>query len=292
MLIIGCSKGRHLGKAIAEHLGIEYIELEVKRFPDNEIYLRYPKGVSGEDVVFVQSFYGEINDALVEVIFAAETAEDLGAKRLILAAPYFPYLRQDKRFKEGECISLRTVAGVIDDFFDEIMIIDPHLHREKTLSHIFKIHSKKLTADHLIAAYIKENIKNPLLVGPDEESYRWAKKTAEDIGAESVILEKERHSGREVTVFFNKEINAKDKNIVIVDDIISTGNTLIETIKHLKQAGARKITCIAVHGIFTDNSLARLSETGAKIISTNTIPNETAEMDVSKIIADALKKEK
>ena len=288
MIIISCSHGLHLAKKIADKLNKPYSALEVTHFPDSEIKLRFKVEVKDKVVVLVQSFYGNINDCVIETLFAAETAKGLGAKKIVLVAPYFPYLRQDKRFNPGECISLQTIAKNIDEDFDEVYIIDPHLHREKTLGHIFNIKAHKLTADPLIADYIKKNIKNALIVGPDIESYKWAEKTAEIIGCESVILRKKRYSARKVKISLNKKIDLKNKNIVLVDDIISTGHTLLETIKFLKKLGAKKINCTAVHGIFAENALFKLLKAGARVVTSNTIPNKVSKIDVTNLIAEHL----
>ena len=290
MIIIGCSNGKHLAEKIAKKLKAPYSELEVKKFPDGEIKIRFLSNVKGRVVVLVQSFYGAINDCVVEVIFAAETAKDLGAKKVLLMAPYFPYLRQDKRFKSGECISIEVIGKIMSRYLDKIFIIDPHLHRERTLSDIFSIKNEKLTANPYIADYIKKNIKNPLIVGPDWESYKWAQRVAKKIGCEHVILEKKRYSGRKVKVTLNKKIKIENKNIVFVDDIISTGNTIIEAVKNLRKLGAKKFNCIAVHGIFVENALEKLRKADVNVVTTNTIPNKVAKIDVSGLIAGALKK--
>lgn len=258
MLIIGCSHGKHLASKVAKKLKKPYSELKVNKFPDVEIYVRFMKSVKNKVVVLIQSFYGEINDCLIEVLFAAYTAKDLGAKKVILVAPHFPYLRQDKRFKAGECISVEAAAKLIDCIFDKILIIDPHLHREKELSHIFKIKSKKLSANSVIASYIKKTVKNPVIIGPDWESNKWAGKVGDIIGCKSYIFKKKRYSGRKVKVTINGKIDFKNKNIILVDDIISTGNTLIEAIKSLKKLGAKKFNIISVHGIFVENALEKL----------------------------------
>ena len=290
MIIISCSHGLHLAKSIALKIKKPHSALEVTHFPDSEIKLRFKVNVKNKVVVLVQSFYNNVNDCVIEALFAAETAKDLGAKNVILVAPYFPYLRQDKRFNPGECISLKTIAKNIDEDFDEIYIIDPHLHRAKTLKNIFRIKSHRLTADPLIANYIKNRIKNPLIIGPDVESYKWAEKTAKIIGCESAILRKERYSSRKVKVSLNKKIDIKNKNIVIVDDIISTGHTLLETIKLLRKLGAKKITCICIHGIFVENAFEKLKKAGVEVICSNTIPHESSKLDVSKLIVDALRR--
>ena len=218
-------------------------------------------------------------------MFAAETAKDLGAKKVKLVAPYFPYLRQDKRFNPGECISLRTIAKNIDEDFNEIFIIDPHLHRERTLKHIFKVKAHKLTASPLIESYIKKKIKNPIIIGPDWESYKWAQNVAKRIGCDCAIMEKERYSARNVKVKLNKKIDIKSKNLVFIDDMISTGHTLLEAIKAMKKLGGKKVTCFAVHGILVENALGKLKKAGAEVITTNTIPNKSNKIDVSGLIA-------
>ena len=289
MIIIGCSHGLHIAKKIASKLKKPYSALEVTHFPDSEIKLRYKVDVKGKEVALVQSFYGNVNECVIEILFAAETARDLGAKKIILVAPYFPYLRQDKRFNPGECISLRTIAQNVDEDFDEVIIVDPHLHRERTLKHIFRIKSHKLTANPLIEDYIKKKIKNPVIIGPDWESYKWAKKVAEKIGCEHAIMEKKRYSARRVEVKLNKQVDIKNKNLIFIDDMISTGNTLIRAIAALRKLGVRKVTCFAVHGILVENALEKLRKAGATVITTNTIPNKVAKIDVSDIIVDSLR---
>jgi len=289
MLIVSCSHGKHLGKKIANKLKKPYSELEVTHFPDSEIKLRFKTDVRKKVVVIVQSFYNNVNDCVIETLFAAETALDLGAKKVILIAPYFPYLRQDKRFNPGECISLQTIAKNIDEDFDEVLIIDPHLHREKTLKHIFRIKSHKLTANLLIVEHIKKKIKNPVIIGPDWESYKWAQKVAETVGCDFAIMEKNRISSRKVKVKLHKKIDIKNKNLVFIDDVISTGHTLLEAIKSMRRLGAKKVTCFAVHGILVENALQKLRKAGAEVITTNTVPNKAAKIDVASLIAESLK---
>ena len=293
MIIIGCSHGKHLAGKVAKRLKAKYSELQVKKFPDGETKIRFLADVKGKDVILVQSFYGDmnwdVNDCVVEAIFAAETARDLGAKKVFLAAPYFPYLRQDKRFKPGESISLKIMAGLVDGHFDKVFVVDPHLHREAQLSHIFKIHSHKITSNPLIADYIRKNIQNPLIVGPDWESYKWAQRVAEQIGCEYVILEKVRYSGRKVKVTLNKKIDLDNKPVVFVDDMISTGNTILEASKNIRKLVAKKFYCVAVHGLFVEGALEKLRKANIEAVTTNTIPNKVAKIDVSGIVADALK---
>ena len=288
MLIVSCSHGKHLGYLIAKKLKKKHSNLIVDKFPDNELRIRFDPNLKNKNIVLVQSFYKNISDCVIEVIFAAQTAYELRAKKVVLVAPYFPYLRQDKRFHTGEAISQRLIAGLIDKYFDAVYMMDPHLHRKNKLENVFKIRAKKLTANNLIADYIKKHIPNPVIIGPDEESYKWARNVADTLGVESTILEKKRYSSYNVKIKLNKKISLKNKNTVIVDDIVSTGYTILETLKILKKLGAKNIYCICVHGIFVNDALNKLKKAGIKVISTNTIPNKVAKIDVSGVISKSL----
>lgn len=285
MPVVSCSHGKHLGGKIARLLHKRSSSLIADKFPDGELRVRVDCNVKNKEVIFIQSFYRDVSDCIVEIILAAQTATELGARRLVLVAPYFPYMRQDKRFHKGEAISQKIIAELVDRYFDGVYVMDPHLHREAKLKHLFKIKSKKLTANSLIAGYIKKNIRNPVIIGPDEESYKWASNVAEMLGAESRILVKKRYSSYHVKVTLNKKINLKGKNTVIVDDIVSTGHTILETAKVLRRLGAKTVYCICVHGIFVDDALNKLGKAGINVISTNTIPSEVAKIDVSGVIA-------
>lgn len=289
MLIVACSHGNHLGRKIARKLRCRHSELLVDKFPDDELKVKFSTGLDNERVVLVQSFYKNISDCIVESVFAARTAKELKAKKVILVAPYFPYTRQDKRFNPGEAISQRIIAELFSSYFDEIVIMDPHLHRTRKLDDIFSAKTKKITAVTLIADYIKKNIENPVIIGPDAESYKWARNVAEILKVESRILKKKRYSSYHVEVKLNRKIDLKKKNAVIVDDIVSTGHTILETAKILRRLGAKKIYCICVHGIFAGNALSKLRKAGIQVVSTNTIPSTVAKIDVSVLISGGLK---
>jgi len=288
MLIVSCSHGGNLSKLIARKLNAKHSVLKLTKFPDDEILVRFDSEVSNKRVILVQSFYKNISDCIIEVILASATARDLDAKKIILIAPYFPYLRQDKRFRKGESISQRIISKLFDKYVDEVYIIDPHLHRKKSLGSIFNVKSVKLTANSLIAEYVKKHIKNPVVIGPDEESYKWAENIANILDVESRILKKKRYSSYHVEVKLNKKIDFEGKNAVIVDDIISTGHTILETAKLLRRLGAKYIYCICIHGIFVNDALKKLNKARIKVISTNTIPNPVARINVGGLIAESL----
>jgi len=293
-LIVAGSNSKELARKIARKLKIQYSELIVKKFPDGDSYVRfaYPH-LRNKIVIIVNGIHPEPNDALVELVFAAHTARDLGASKVVLVIPYLAYMRQDKRFHGGEAVSNRIIAKLLD-CCDEIITVDPHLHRIHSLHEIFPRHVKviTLTAVKPIAEYVRKlerNMKNIELIGPDIESSQWADKVANEFGKKAVILHKKRYSAENVRTKVKMENPVKGKTVALIDDIISTGHTMLEPIKQLKKMKAKKIYTIAVHGVFAENALQRLKKLGAIVVSTNTIENKAAKINVSGLIAESLK---
>ena len=288
MIIISLGNSAKLAKSLAKKLKVKYSSVTIDRFPDSDIYLKYNCTVKNKTVVLVNSFHPEANWALYTTIFAAETAKDLGAKKVILVAPYLAFMRQDKRFKPGEAISSKIMARLLNGCLDKIITFDAHLHRFRTLNKLFKIPAVNLTANDLIATHIKK-IKNPILMGPDWESSQWARKIANSIGADSVVLEKTRHNSRTVSVKLVDRTNFQNRNVLIIDDIISTGHTVMEAAKLAKKLGAKSVTAIAVHGIFAEKAYEKLRKLRVKMITTNTIEHGSNEIDVAALLIQSLK---
>ncbi|HKL24353.1 MAG TPA: ribose-phosphate diphosphokinase, partial [Candidatus Nanoarchaeia archaeon] len=213
--VVACSGGKHLAKSISRNLKAGYSELKVKKFPDKELNIRFNKDIKNKKVVLVQSFFDNLNEKILETLFAFYTAKDLGAKKVELFSPYFPYFRQDKRFKSGEVISIEVISKLFKEF-DKIYFVDPHLHRIKNLGEVFK-NGKKLTSVNVISDYIKKKkIKNKVFVGPDVESEQWAKQVADNLGEESTILKKKRYGDRKVKIKFSGGVEVKGKNVIIL----------------------------------------------------------------------------
>jgi ribose-phosphate pyrophosphokinase len=286
-MIIGLSNSKKLARNIAKKAKLPYSELETKFFPDGEIKVRFQKPIKNKKIFLVQSLQPNPNQAMLEAIFAIYTAKDLKAEKVTLIAPYLAYMRQDKRFNPGEAISQRIMAKLLS-CADEIITIDPHLHRINSLKEIFKIKTKTLSANKLLAEYINKHFKNEIIIGPDIESYQWAKTIANYIKKPAAILRKQRFTAERVKIKFHKKIDIKGKNIVIVDDIISTGHTMTEAAKLAKKQGAKNIYAVCVHGLFTEG-LKELKKHFKEIISTNTIENKTSKIDISDLIAENIK---
>jgi len=283
-LIIACSGSKHLGKAIAKKSKSQYAEIKSEVFPDSELKIKIPD-VKNKEVYFIQSFYPDksnINDKIIEILFAAQTAKKNGAKKLFLIAPYMPYLREDKRFEKGESISAEIMAKLFG-FFNKVYVVEPHLHRFKKLKNFFP-NAKKISLTEGISDYIKNNIKKQcILLGPDQESEQWVKPIAKQLNTKYYILNKKRLHSRKVVIKGKKILH---DNVIIIDDIISTGHTLIEASKLIK---AKKIYFIAAHGIFSEDALRKLNKKG-KVIVSNTIPSSKAKIDISTLISKIIKK--
>lgn len=289
MIVLGGTNSKNLARKIAKRIKAKYRALIIDRFPDKELYLRLPFDVRGQKAVLIESMHPNPDLILIETLFAARTCKELGAKEIVLVAPYLAYLRQDKRFHPRECWSNRIMADLLG-CVDKIIVIDPHLQRIKNLNEIFQIPARKISANHALGKYIVQNIKNPVILGPDWESFQWAEKIAEKINVQATVLRKRRYTSRKVRIKLKTKANLQNRNVVIIDDIISSGQTMIEVTKQAKKLGAKTITCIAVHGIFAENAYEKMKKAGAtRIITTNTIQNKAGKIDVSGVIAEALK---
>jgi ribose-phosphate pyrophosphokinase len=221
---------------------------------------------------------------MMEASLAAQTARDYGAKSVMLVATYLPYMRQDIHFNPLESRSAMFLKEFFRQF-DKVLAIDPHLHRIRTLKEISS-KAKEISAKALIAEFVRENFAEDFqIVGPDSESKQWGAEIAHSLGKDAIILRKQRFSS------FNVHVRDHDlgKKVLIIDDIISTGRTLLQTIRIARRHGAKKIYCIGIHGILLADS-AELIGKYAEIITTNSVPNKFAKIDVSPIISAELKK--
>lgn len=290
MIITSCGNSIKIAKSLAKKIKAKYSPLTISSFPDGDIYLKFNTSLKGKKLVIVQSFQPHSDMSLFDIVFAAETAKDLGAKKVILVAPYLAYMRQDKRFHPGEAISSRIMAKLLNSSIDRLITIDPHIHRYKSLKDIFTIPAKYITANPLIAEYIGKHFKNEIIIGPDWESYQWAESIAKKIDVSATVLKKTRFSSRHVEVKMVKDVPIKGKNAVIVDDIISTGHTMMEAAKKAKKMGAKKVIGIGVHGLFVENGLEKMKKYFDKIITTNTIEHKTNGIDVTSLLVKELKR--
>ena len=286
LLIATFPETKHIAKAAAKALNAEYTEIFVEDFPDSEFHIMLKKNPRQKNVVIMSSIIKEVDSKLVETLLAGGIAEDYHAKKVILLATYFPYMRQDKHFIKYDSFSSKHVINLFSNF-NKIIAIDPHLHRIKSMKEL-SYKAESFTVDGLIADYIKKRFKEDFtIIGPDEESIQWSKPIANLLGKEVVILKKIRFSSNKIK---QKEIKEKlNKNVIIIDDIISTGRTISGALALAKKHGAKNLYCIGIHGVLVKGA-DKLITKYAELITTNTIPNKYAKIDITPAVISALRK--
>ena len=273
--------------ALAEHLGADVGTVDVRRFPDGESLVRVLCAVAGREVALFCPL-DRPDGKLLPLVFAAGAARDMGARSVGLVAPYLAYMRQDRRFHDGEAVTAWEVARLLAGVFDWLATVDPHLHRIRELRELYPIPCAVAHAAPAVARWIAEHVRMPLLVGPDEESAQWVRAVAGLAGAPSVVLEKVRSGDREVTVSVPDVARWRDHTPVLVDDIISTARTMIATVGHLRRAGLPAPVCIGVHAIFAGDAYQTLVAAGpARVVSCNTVEHPTNAIDVTPVLAAA-----
>jgi ribose-phosphate pyrophosphokinase len=293
MIITSGTASEVLGIKVAREMKLLKSKMEIKRFPDGEKYVRVLDSVEGEEVAVIQSFYRTPDEFLFEYFLIVDALRGSNAKRIVAVFPYFAYARQDERFKPGEALSLESVIKLIESVgTDEVYTIDMHLHRVSDIGKAFNVPAYNLTAIPEIAKYIKKNIelKDPVVLGPDEESEQWAKVAAKQLDSRYDILEKKRLSAEQIEIK-PRSLDVKGKDVVLIDDMISTGGTLAEAIKIIRKEGARSVVAACSHAVLVENAYTRIFEAGADyLVSTDTVPSPVSYVSVAGLIADALTK--
>jgi ribose-phosphate pyrophosphokinase len=288
-LLMTLSSEGELFQNICNDLDVTRLSINIHEFPDGETYLKIDGDLKNTSCIIFETL-SQPNTKLLPLLFLSETLRDLGAKQVGLIAPYLAYMRQDKRFHPGEAVTSKYFSKLISSYFDWMITVDPHLHRIKRLQEIYSIPTTTIHATKNISNWIKVHVNHPILIGPDRESQQWVEQISHSIEAPFLILEKIRCGDQQVEVSLPQIEKYRDYTPVLVDDIISTANTMIATIKHLKQMHTKSPICIGIHGLFIGNAYENLIKAGAHtIISCNTIPHSTNQIDLSSDIIEKLK---
>lgn len=277
------------GQAIARTLDAELGQCEIRRFPDEESYVQIEAAVTGRAVAFVCTL-DRPDQKFLPLAFAAATARTLGAASVGVVAPYLAYMRQDASFRPGDAISALHFGRFLSGSFDWLVTVDPHLHRLRSLDDIFAIPTTVVHAAPALSEWIRTNVRNPIVIGPDGESEQWVSQIAANLGAPYAVLQKERHGDRDVSITLPRTDLGLGRTPVLVDDMISTGVTMIEAMRHLQQVGARLPLCIGVHAIFADDAYSKLQQAGAaNIVTCNTIAHVSNAIDLHGLLAEAVR---
>ncbi len=230
------------------------------------------------------------NQKLIELILVAQTARKQGVEHITLVAPYLCYMRQDIAFNDGEAVSQKIIGQLLSNYFDAVLTVDPHLHRIKHLSEaITSSEALALHATPAMSTFIKKHFESPVIIGPDEESMQWVKAIAQTDQWHYTIANKQRFGDKDVAVTLD-DIDLVNKDVIIVDDIASTGRTLEQTVRQLLLQKPSSISVMVTHAFFVDDAIDRLNALGvANIWSSDSVLHETNAFSVIDILANAIK---
>lgn len=289
MLVVALPGGEQLAAGLAGRLRCEHAVLQLHHFPDGETGVRIAAPVQGRNVVLAGSL-DQPDGKTLPLIFAADAARELGALQVGLVAPYLAYMRQDKRFKPGEAVASRSYARLLSASLDFLVTVDPHLHRIRSLDEIYPIPTRVVPAAPLIARWLRSHVKAPWLIGPDRESEQWVAEVAGLTGAPWTVLAKTRRGDRDVGVRLVSGERWPERTPVLIDDIISTGQTMLAATRLLRKTGLGAPLCIGVHALFDAETERQLLEAGAiRVLSCDTITHPSNAIRMATLLARAVR---
>ncbi len=269
-----------LGPNVASRISAEARGIIHKVFPDGEQYVRVEADVKGNDVLYVTRLYPNQDQGLIRVMLLLDAVKGLGASRVGLFIPYMPYARQDRRFLNGEPISINVMLNVLKGLgADYLYVVD--IHKPQSLEGYpgfinlkpFKLYAEKL-----------RDLRNPVVVSPDLGSLWRAEELAKVLGVEYDYLEKHRDRYSGEVSFTLRNLNVKGRDVVIVDDIISTGGTIIGAAGVLRSMGAASINVVATHCIMIGDAEVKLTKAVDKLYCSNSILGKYSQFDVAQLI--------
>ena len=277
---------------LASRLDVPTHEIALHRFPDGE--LRVTVGPTAATTILYVPL-DQPNDKLVAILFAAEALRREGAKRLVLLAPYLCYMRQDAAFQKGEAISQKVIGRLIAATVDRVITVDAHLHRTDSITSVFPgIESDDLSAMPAIADALRAAgfDRDSVVVGPDAESQAWVSALAGRLGTAWAVAQKTRHGDRSVDMTFADPKLVAGRPVLLIDDIVSSGGTLIACAKALVAAGATTIDAVITHALFAPELTLDFLQAGIRSIrSSHSVPHPTNAIVLDEIFAAALRTE-
>lgn len=288
-IIVPCANAADLATRLATEMKAGVVQYESRKFPDGENYYRIDTDLTGKDVVVVQSGYPNPNDALVELILAVNAAKEQGAKKVTVAIPYFPYGRQDKRFKKGEAFSLEIFAGVLKDVgVKDIITADAHFRDDYKPYNLSGLRGHNISGGALLAHYVKAKFSlNKLhIISPDFGASELVRRAADETNSTYTALQKKRTG--DFSVEMSGKLDVQGKSVLVLDDIISTGGTMVKAIELCKSNGAARVFAAATHGLFVSDALWKLRSAAEYVVTTDSVKNETSEVSLAHEIAENL----
>lgn len=274
--------------ALAKALGIPLTPVSRHHFPDGESLVQINPARAGGSAFLYRSL-DDPDGKLVELLLAAAALRDNGAQRVMLVAPYLSYMRQDVAFSPGQAVSQRVVGNLLAQHFDGVLTVDPHLHRISALSQVMPgTAAISVSAASVLAAELGQ-ASDTVLAGPDAESRQWVEGISRPLGLPVLMGTKQRHGDRAVTVSFDQPDVVRGCRAVLVDDVISSGTTLVRAAEALLEAGASSVEVLATHCLASDDDLARMTAAGiTRIRATDSVAAPVATIPLAGLLAEAI----
>jgi ribose-phosphate pyrophosphokinase len=295
MIVVPGPASRELGALVASELGVEPHPVDHRAFPDGESYIRLGAPVQGETVILVQTTAPAPDQKLLQLFMMAGTTKDLGAERLICVVPYLAYSRQDKRFMEGEALSLDVVMGILESLgADDLIVIDAHSEESlRTIEERHEVNVLNLSAMPLLAGeLVQRGFEGAYSLSPDMGAIHLAEAAAEVLGGDSDFFEKARDRRTGEIEMKVKDLDIAGGRAVVFDDIISSGGTMAKAVEGLKAQGAEKVAAACTHALFMGGAKERIERAGADlIVASDTVQKGVCDVTVTvaPLIAEALK---
>ena len=285
--VIGGGASKDLAKRLARKLKAVYIKTETKIFPDGESKVSFQKIPKKSVILVVQSTYPPVDTNLLQTLSIISQVRKVSSRTFAIM-PYMGYARQDKQFLNGEVITMSAVAKMLQSVgAKKVIVVD--IHSNIALNH-FKIPTENVSAIPELAKYFKKlNLKNPLVVSPDMGGYSRSKKFASLLKTDFIVLKKHRDRKTGRVSIQTAKMDVQGKDLILVDDIISTGSSIIKAAQFLKKQKCKRVFVACTHGLLVEGAEKKIRKAGvSRIISTNTIPGNTSKVDISGILAKSV----
>jgi ribose-phosphate pyrophosphokinase len=287
-LLLAFDDEASLAGALAAELHWPLAMIERHVFPDGETRLRLPPSVP-DHLVLLRGLQ-QPNAKLTELLLAAAGARELGAGRLTLVSPYLAYMRQDMAFTPGEVVSQRHLGRLLAAAFDAVVTVDPHLHRVATMDEVVPgRRGVALTAAPLLGSFIAGRVPGALLLGPDEEAGQWVRAAGAFAGLDHAVCLKQRRGDLDVEVTL-PSASVAGRAVVLLDDLASTGRTLVQAARGAFAHGAASVDVAVTHGLFIGDALEQVLAAGVRHVwSTDCVPHASNAVSVVPLLAAALR---
>jgi ribose-phosphate pyrophosphokinase len=292
--VYGFPESEGPARRLAQALSLPCRVAVIHRFPDGERLVRLAHVF--DHAILYRSLNDpalkDPDDKLVELLFAASALRDHGTRRLTLVAPYLSYMRQDIAFHPGEAVSQKVMGRLLGDAFDRVFTVDPHLHRTGTLAQVLPgAEAQALSAAPALARLLGDDPPPPdaLLVGPDTESRALVSGVAEPLGLDWAVGDKLRRGDRAVTIRLPEALRLHGRPVILVDDAVSTGATLMECARLVLTAGAGSVEAVVVHALFPPGREGAFRKAGiSRLRSTDSLAHPSNAVPLAPLFAEAL----